>query len=116
MAVRSDGYSTRPLKMIFPELKEFLSTGARVLDVGCGPGTITLGVAEVVDPGRVFGLDMSEGTIADAREKADSASVTNVEFIVDDACSLPFEHGASAREKSSKRGTPTKPDTFTIST
>ena len=39
-----------------------LAPGMSLLDVGCGPGTITLDLAEVVAPGRVVGLDV----VADA--------------------------------------------------
>ena len=35
-----------------------LRPGIRVLDLGCGPGSITLGLAEAVDPGEVVGVDL----------------------------------------------------------
>ena len=35
-----------------------LRTGTRVLDVGCGPRSITVGLAEAVAPGEVVGLDI----------------------------------------------------------
>ena len=35
----------------------FLRPGMRVLDLGCGPGSITLGLAEAVAPGEVVGID-----------------------------------------------------------
>jgi len=47
-----DGYASRSLDKSYPELKEYLKEGDAVLDVGCGPGTITIGVAEFVKPGR----------------------------------------------------------------
>src|SRR5436190_10740531 len=34
-----------------------LTPGLKLLDVGCGPGTITLDLAEAVAPGRVLGID-----------------------------------------------------------
>ena len=34
-----------------------LIPGAEVLDVGCGPGTITIDIARRVAPGRVVGID-----------------------------------------------------------
>ena len=35
-----------------------LSPGMRLLDCGCGPGSITVGLAEVVTPGQVVGVDI----------------------------------------------------------
>ena len=52
----------------------------RLLDFGCGPGTITVDLGEVLSPdGSVVGIDFSEEVIAQARanaEKSDSANVT----------------------------------------
>lgn len=84
------GYATRTLDSAFPELKEFLRGGAQVLDVGCGPGTITLDVAALVSPGRVVGLDSSRASVASGKERADSAGGASVDFVLGDACSLPF--------------------------
>src|SRR5262249_34603750 len=44
-----------------------LRPGMRLLDVGCGPGSITRGLAERVAPGEVIGLDLSKDTLEDAR-------------------------------------------------
>ena len=45
-----------------------LSTGMRVLDVGCGPGLVAQGAAEVIGPsGYVIGLDPSLGMLREAR-------------------------------------------------
>ena len=40
-----------------------LRPGLAVVDVGCGPGAITLGLAERVAPGRVPGIDIDAGRI-----------------------------------------------------
>src|SRR5260370_16939704 len=45
----------------------FLRPGMRVMDVGCGPGTITVGLAEVVPPGRVDGFDLHPSMLHRAR-------------------------------------------------
>ena len=40
-----------------------LQSGFRVLDFGCGPGTVTVGLARAVEPGEVHGIDMEESQI-----------------------------------------------------
>jgi SAM-dependent methyltransferase len=49
-----------------------------ILDVGCGPGSITLGLAEVA--GRVTGIDVDDAEFADARAYASEHGIANVEF------------------------------------
>lgn len=62
-----------------------LAAGTRILDVGCGPGTITLDFARAVGPdGWVLGLDQSESVIDEARAAASDAGIDNVEFAVGD--------------------------------
>jgi ubiquinone/menaquinone biosynthesis C-methylase UbiE len=62
--------------------------GARVLDVGCGPGTITVDIAERVAPGRVVGIDASADVIDQARR--DASGIDNVEFATGDVYHLDF--------------------------
>lgn len=45
----------------------FLTRGASVLDVGCGPGTITVEMAERVAPGHVIGIDAAATVVDTAR-------------------------------------------------
>src|SRR5690606_23173908 len=47
-----------------------LKPGMKLLDVGCGPGSITRGLAQLLAPGEVVGLDLSVETLADARQDA----------------------------------------------
>lgn len=65
----------------------YLSKGQRVLDVGCGPGTISLSFAPFVGPtGKVIGVDASSIVIEQAREKAKEQGLCNtVEFRVGNA-------------------------------
>jgi ubiquinone/menaquinone biosynthesis C-methylase UbiE len=51
----------------------------RVLDIGCGPGSITIGLAEVA--GHVTGIDVDDDEFADARDYAAEHGISNVEFI-----------------------------------
>ena len=58
-----------------------LEPGMRVLDVGCGPGDVSLIAARVVGPtGRVVGIDASPDIVALARQRATENSVTTVSF------------------------------------
>ena len=68
-----------------------LDEGARILDVGCGPGTITVDLARIATSGSVVGLDRSEAVIDEARATARQAGVANVEFAVGDVYALDHE-------------------------
>ena len=68
-----------------------LKPGHRVLDFGCGPGTISVGLARTVDPGKVHGIDMEESQIALARAAAEAGGHSNATFHVGDVTNLPFE-------------------------
>ena len=62
-----------------------------VLDCGCGPGSITVGLAEAVTPGSVTGIDLEESQLVRARAIASGRDLANVTFENADARSLPFE-------------------------
>lgn len=72
-------------------LLPLLEPGMKLLDLGCGPGTITMGLAEAVNPGEVHGIDMEESQIDMARAAAEASNHTNALFQVGNALSLPFE-------------------------
>ncbi|WP_457973342.1 class I SAM-dependent methyltransferase [Arthrobacter sp. D1-17] len=69
----------------------YLTAGANVLDVGCGPGSITCDFAVLVAPGTVTGLDRSPDVINHARELAADRGVDNVEFVAGNIYDLDFE-------------------------
>ena len=71
-----------------------LSPGARVLDVGCGPGTITVGLARYVGEGRVTGVDASEEVLAEARAEVARRRRRNLSFEVGDVYRLRMPDGA----------------------
>jgi ubiquinone/menaquinone biosynthesis C-methylase UbiE len=71
-----------------------LFRGANVLDVGCGPGTISVGLATRVDPGGVVAIDRSPAVLAEARAHAEHYRQGNVRFAVGDAYQLPLGDGA----------------------
>jgi len=86
----TDIYSVRTLDDGIPELKQYLQPGMKVLDVGCGPGPITLDVAQMVKHGTAFGIEPMAGRIAAAVELAEQRNITNVIFDVASAFDLPF--------------------------
>src|SRR5262249_9673167 len=67
-----------------------LGPGMRVLDVGCGVGTITLGLAEAVAPGEAVGLDLQPAQIDAAQVLAATRGVVNVQFVPGSVYELPF--------------------------
>ena len=64
-----------------------LRPGVDLLDVGCGPGTITVDLAALVAPGRVVGLDVFPEPLAEARGLAERAGLA-VTFEVGDVYAL----------------------------
>jgi ubiquinone/menaquinone biosynthesis C-methylase UbiE len=68
-----------------------LESGQDLLDVGCGPGTITIDLARRVAPGLVIGIDAVESPLAAARRDAAEAGVDGVTFEVGDAYALRFD-------------------------
>lgn len=68
-----------------------LQPGMSVLDVGSGPGTITLDLARLVSPGAVIGVDASEQVVANATGLAADHDLHNLSFRVGDAYALEFE-------------------------
>ena len=70
-----------------------LRAGQRLLDVGCGPGTITLDLASLVAPGDVIGIDASADVVAEARSAA-AARASDLRFEVGDVYRLAFDDDA----------------------
>lgn len=53
-----------------------------ILDIGTGTGTIALQAASLVGPnGKVIGVDLSKGMLAQAKEKLAASKLQNIEFI-----------------------------------
>ena len=75
----------------------YLTPGVSVLDCGCGPGSITLSIASLVDPGKVVGVDFGSSQIERATASASSAGINNAQFRVGDCYSLPFDEGSFDR-------------------
>jgi SAM-dependent methyltransferase len=67
-----------------------LRPGLALLDVGCGPGTITIDLAQRLAPGPVVGIDASADVIAEARAAATEAG-TDARFDTGDVYALAHE-------------------------
>lgn len=69
----------------------YLRAGMNLLDCGCGPGTITVGLAQAASPGNVTGIDLEESQLELARENAAKLGLTNVKFESGSAYELPYQ-------------------------
>jgi SAM-dependent methyltransferase len=59
-----------------------LQPGMKVLDIGCGPGRLTIPIARQVGPqGEVVAIDLQPGMLRRARQKAQAAGLNNVRFL-----------------------------------
>lgn len=71
----------------------YLTRGMKLLDCGCGPGTITAGLARAVDPGQAVGVDIGDSEIEKAKAHAAHEGVKNASFRTASAYDLPFPDG-----------------------
>jgi ubiquinone/menaquinone biosynthesis C-methylase UbiE len=68
-----------------------LTPGARLLDVGCGPGTITLDLADRVGPsGTVVGIENVDAPLEQARANAADRGDRRTRFLRADVMALPY--------------------------
>ncbi len=67
-----------------------LSAGQRLLDVGCGPGTITADLAGLVAPGHVVAIDRADDVLAEATAACERAGVDNVTVETGDVYALAY--------------------------
>ncbi|MGD9201882.1 MAG: methyltransferase domain-containing protein, partial [Chitinispirillia bacterium] len=58
---------------------KYIKAGDTVMDIGCGPGTFTIDLAKMVTKqGRVIGIDLQEGMIKRATQKARRNGVLDI--------------------------------------
>ncbi len=68
-----------------------ISSGERILDLGCGRGEETLQAAQLVGPsGFATGLDLTEAMVTKAIENAAGKGINNARFVQGDIETLPF--------------------------
>ncbi len=71
-----------------------LDPGMSVLDIGCGPGTITADLAARVASGRVTAVDRSAEVLETARAESEARELSNVSFATADVHALDFPDGS----------------------
>lgn len=93
---QASGYDNRVLKIYkdtyglsIQKVRSILSPDHQVLDIGCGTGIISLGIAPYVD--KVVATDISPQMVSVAKNKAESSSITNVDFQVYDGYAVPYD-------------------------
>ena len=67
-----------------------LAPGQRLLDAGCGPGTITVDLAALVAPGEVVALDREAGILDEVERLAGERGLSNLVTVVGDVYTLEF--------------------------
>lgn len=71
-----------------------LRPGLSVLDIGCGPGTITADLAALVEPGEVTAVEVTDDALNLARAEAQRREVSNISFVTADVHALDFPDDA----------------------
>jgi ubiquinone/menaquinone biosynthesis C-methylase UbiE len=71
-----------------------LSSGHRLLDVGCGPGSLTADLAAVVAPAEVVALDREGAILREAASVCAARGLENVVFEAGDVYALDFPDGS----------------------
>ncbi len=68
----------------------YLQPGMNLLDCGCGPGTITAGLARIVAPGQTVGIDIAASQLDLARQLAAGQAMPPIRFETASVYDLPF--------------------------
>jgi len=71
-------------------LLPLLKPHMHILDIGCGPGTISVDLAKLVPDGKVVGLEYAPDVLDQARAVAAEKGVQNIEFVTGDVHALEY--------------------------
>jgi SAM-dependent methyltransferase len=75
-------------------LAPHLRRGMRLIDCGCGPGSITVDLARAVAPGEAIGVDLRENALRQARTLARERGIANMAFHTATVYHLPYADGS----------------------
>ncbi|HET9017572.1 MAG TPA: SDR family NAD(P)-dependent oxidoreductase [Thermomicrobiaceae bacterium] len=89
-AVQQAYVQARRARDWIPFFLPHLRPGMRLLDCGCGVGSITLDLAELVAPGPVVGIDVDPGQLDVARDSTRQRGLANATFRSASVYDLPF--------------------------
>jgi SAM-dependent methyltransferase len=84
------GHSRRTAADSAGYLLPHLGPGQSLLDIGCGPATITVDLAARISPGSVTAVETSDAVLNLARAEAERRGASNVLFVVSDVHALDF--------------------------
>jgi SAM-dependent methyltransferase len=88
------GHRQRTVENSAGYLLPYLEPGLSVLDIGCGPGTITVDLAVRVAPGSVTAVEPTDEALSLARAEAQLRNVSNISFVTSDVQALDFPDDA----------------------
>jgi len=83
-------YTKAPFREVERAVVKNLKPNSEVLDLGCGSGRFSIGVAQFGL--NVIGVDITPEAVEAAKQKASSLRLGNIEFVVGDMTDLPFEN------------------------
>lgn len=93
MLVSPDRHQRQPPERLLRAIG--LPVGARVADIGCGPGFYSLPAAQLVGPtGTVYALDLEEAMLHTVRSRAAEQGITNVETLQSEENRFPLADGS----------------------
>lgn len=87
-------HSWRTAQNSIPYLLPSIKPDMKILDVGCGPGTIAVDLAKLVPSGHLTGVEYLAAPLEAARSHAAREQVQNIDFRVGDVHALEFADGS----------------------
>jgi SAM-dependent methyltransferase len=87
-------HRTRTAENSAAYLLPYLRAGQSLLDIGSGPGTITVDLAQRVAPGPVTAVEVTEAALAVTRAEFERRGLTSARLVTGDIHDLPFPSGS----------------------